>query len=65
MAELDCEYCDGSGWVCEAHPELPCGSCSDSPRGCKCGGAGMPCRLCNIENDDGTPDLPTGFKVSA
>lgn len=36
-----CANCDGEGWVCEDHPEVPWGSGD----GC-CGGAGMPC-ICN------------------
>lgn len=37
-AEHDCANCDGDGWVCEDHPEVPFEKC--------CGGAGMPC-TCN------------------
>ncbi len=36
-----CANCDGEGWVCENHPEVPW--CEGD--GC-CGGAGMPC-VCN------------------
>lgn len=36
-----CANCDGEGWVCEDHPEVPW---LDGD-GC-CGGAGMPCS-CN------------------
>lgn len=36
-----CANCDGEGWVCENHPEVPWGEGD----GC-CGGAGMPC-VCN------------------
>ena len=39
--KLICANCDGQGWVCENHPEVPWGEGD----GC-CGGAGMPC-ACN------------------
>src|SRR5262249_30991492 len=41
-----CPRCDGSRWVCEAHEDRPWEG-ADSPRAYKCGGAGMPCGLCN------------------
>ncbi|TWB66650.1 hypothetical protein [Bradyrhizobium sacchari] len=34
-----CTICDDTGWVCENHPDRPW----DGPRGCTCGGAGVPC----------------------
>ncbi len=36
-----CANCDGDGWVCENHPEVPW----RDGDGC-CGGAGAPC-VCN------------------
>jgi len=39
--ESPCANCDGEGWVCEDHPEVPWAN----GKGC-CGGAGMPC-VCN------------------
>lgn len=37
-----CANCDGEGWVCENHPEVPwIGGLQEC-----CGGAGMPCS-CN------------------
>jgi hypothetical protein len=41
-----CSICDGTGWVCENHPDRP-SDCGGSKRAnvCKCG-AGMPC-VCN------------------
>ncbi|MDX2349179.1 MAG: hypothetical protein QNK32_02195 [Porticoccus sp.] len=44
---LTCANCDGEGWVCEDHPEVPW----RDGDGC-CGGAGSPCS-CN------TPEPPT------
>ena len=41
-----CANCDGEGWVCENHPEVPW-SYGD---GC-CGGAGAPC-ACNPLSDE-------------
>jgi len=36
----DCKICEGFGWVCENHPNLP------FDHGDGCGGAGDPC-ICN------------------
>ena len=33
----ECEFCDGTGWVCENHPD------KSYEIGCDCGGAGMLC----------------------
>jgi hypothetical protein len=41
-ANVECPHCEGWGWVCENHPDLPWES--GSARDCGCGGAGMPCR---------------------
>jgi hypothetical protein len=41
--EANCQKCEGTGWVCENHPDL---SFDHSDNSCKCGGAGMPC-VCN------------------
>jgi len=38
---MKCANCDGEGWVCEDHPEVPWGDGHQC-----CGGAGMPCK-CN------------------
>lgn len=43
-----CADCDGQGWVCEDHPEVP----FNSGEGC-CGGAGMKCKC------QRTPVMPT------
>lgn len=47
-ADFDCANCDGSGWVCENHPECPW------PEVCECG-AGMPC-VCNPLSESTLPD---------
>ena len=39
--KVECANCDGEGWVCEDHPEVPW----QDGQGC-CGAAGMPCK-CN------------------
>lgn len=48
-ADPDCPRCEGLGWVCENHPDVPWAGMTGEPmcRGAEgCGGAGMPCR-CN------------------
>src|SRR5258708_2119157 len=53
MASADC------GWVCENHPDQPW----EGENACPCGGAGMPCRICNMSDDEAGPRLPKGFKT--
>lgn len=50
-----CEVCGGEFWVCENHP----GQSWKDGDGC-CGGAGMPCPVCNTQTP---PKFPTGTKV--
>lgn len=51
-----CANCDGTGWVCEDHPEVPW----LDGEGC-CGGAGSPC-VCNpCGGEDEPPRDPPGF----
>lgn len=45
-ADIRCANCDGEGWVCENHPEVPW----FDGEGC-CGGAGSPC-ACNPLSDE-------------
>ena len=52
-----CERCDGTGWVCENHPDKPWED-SGSALSCDCGGAGDACDC----NPDG--DFPPGFRVT-
>jgi hypothetical protein len=42
LRQIRCPRCAGSGWVCEAHPELPMDHLLEESTE-KCGGAGMPC----------------------
>ena len=49
-ADDHCANCDGEGWVCEDHSEVPW---LDGD-GC-CGGAGMPC-VCNPLHVYNAPD---------
>jgi hypothetical protein len=44
-------------WVCENHPAKPW----DGPSACGCGGAGMPCPVCNVPSGDERPRPPAGF----
>lgn len=54
----ECFRCDGSGWVCEGHPDLPW----EGPRACGCGAPGDPCPECN-ELAGETPRLPAGTRT--
>ena len=52
ISEIDdsdplCANCDGEGWVCENHPEVPWLDGDEC-----CGGAGCPC-VCNPLHVDG------------
>jgi hypothetical protein len=61
---MTCKACDNTGWVCETHADRP-GECSVSPRSCKCGGACMPCLICNQPDEGERPRAPPGFSVRA
>jgi hypothetical protein len=56
--EHACLLCEGTGWVCEDHPDQPW----DGPHACRCGAAGAPCPHCNTPDDGEAPRLPIGFK---
>lgn len=58
-----CNQCDDTGWVCENHVALPWSGCSERGNACKCGGAGMPCTLCNPCDYDNPPDMSRAMKV--
>jgi hypothetical protein len=60
ITAMTCNACDDTGWVCEAHPDRP-SDCGDSKRACTCGGAGMPCRMCNAPAPGERPRMPPGF----
>lgn len=55
-----CLRCNNTRFVCENHPTNPwLGDLA-----CSCGGAGMPCPLCNLTepgNPDDEPATPDGF----
>jgi hypothetical protein len=55
--QMICGTCQGARWVCEDHPDRPWGS--THPNGCRCGGAGMPCPVCN--NKEGERPAPADF----
>lgn len=50
---VKCRVCDGTGLVCENHPEelTPWGDASDREDACACG-AGAPCPNCDPTNAD-------------
>jgi hypothetical protein len=54
-----CPKCNGQVWVCENHPDHPW----IGDDACRCGGAGMPCPVCNPCDDCDPPKLPPGFVV--
>lgn len=56
--EQACTCCDGTGWVCEDHPDQPW----EGPHACSCGAAGAPCPHCNRPDDGEVPRLPPGFE---
>lgn len=53
-----CLLCEGTGWVCEAHPDQPW----EGLHACRCGAAGAPCPHCNTPDDGEPPRLPKGFE---
>ena len=54
-----CARCDNSRWVCESHPDRPfLGALA-----CTCGGAGIPCPVCNPSDEFTEPARPDGFAV--
>jgi hypothetical protein len=52
---MKCTHCHDTGWVCENHADRPW----EGPHACTCGGAGMPCPICN----DTSRSPPAGFKT--
>lgn len=54
---LKCAQCQDQFWVCEEHPSRPYGYAV----GCKCGGAGMPCPVCNEPAPGKRPRMPADF----
>jgi len=49
MRRPPCDVCDGTGLVCEDHPDRPWFGLS--ARGCDCGGAGALCPSCKLAYD--------------
>lgn len=58
--EAQCCNCHDQGWVCESHPNIPW---DDGDASC-CGGAGMPCKVCNDCDEDTAPRMPKGTKTT-
>lgn len=54
-----CNNCDSMGWVCEEHPDIPW----DGPKACNCGGAGMPCLVCNPCDENTAPRELAGSTI--
>lgn len=50
----ECEHCNDECWVCEAHDDQPMDHLLDGKR---CGGAGMPCPVCNVGLERGIGKL--------
>ncbi len=54
-----CKNCNGQGWVCEAHPNVPWGDGVNC-----CGAAGEPCKVCNpSKGRDDPPRMPPGTTI--
>lgn len=56
--EHACLLCEGTGWVCEEHPDQPW----EGPHACSCGAAGAPCPHCNRPHEGEAPRMPPGFE---
>jgi hypothetical protein len=56
-----CARCDSSRWVCERHPDRP----FSGSRACTCGGAGIPCPVCNPADEYNEPAPPEDFQIDA
>jgi hypothetical protein len=58
LIDKTCKICDGQGWVCENHQDIPW----NDGEGC-CGGAGAPCPQCNTPTDGSAPSMGPGTKL--
>lgn len=56
--EAVCSNCDGERWVCENHDNEPW----DGDPKC-CGGAGVPCPVCNDVGPGEVPEFPPGVTI--
>ena len=63
METSECEVCGGARWVCEDHPDKPWDGASDREDACHCGGAGMPCSVCNRTVGKEPPEMPPGYRT--
>jgi hypothetical protein len=63
MGTSECEVCGGARWVCEDHPDKPWDGASDREDACHCGGAGMPCSVCNRTVGQELPEMPPGYRT--
>lgn len=62
---MRCPNCDGTGHVCENHPDKPWGPMTFDADSCSCG-AGMPCPKCTRTDipQDGTHSILECFTPS-
>jgi len=51
---VTCTRCDGTQWVCEAHPDKPWGGLSKRADACDCA-PGKPCPNCNPLSSEKRP----------
>ena len=58
-----CVRWDDIGWVCEDHPDKPWDGASDREDACHCGGAGLPCSMCNRTVGQQLPEMPPGYRT--
>jgi hypothetical protein len=56
-----CETCDGTGWVCEDHPDRPWGELSRRADACDCGDA-TACS-CNVGTTGDAELLRAGYCI--
>ncbi len=63
METSECEVCGGARWVCEDHTDKPWDGASNRPDACHCGGAGMPCMVCNRTVGQELPEMPPGYRT--
>jgi hypothetical protein len=64
-ADMACDLCDATGWVCEDHADRPLKDDSNRPDACSFG-AGRPCPRCRRDSRhvDLVPRLLSGRSVA-